>query len=87
MKKTYSGLNDKRHFCGKMAPNLFFLLETVMVFELAWVAIRLLAYLGVDLSFGVVAIVAFVGILAINQFWQDRRRVLNRQKGRCPEKS
>ena len=85
MKKRYAGLNDKRHYCGKFAPNLFFFLEIVVTLETAYVAIKLLEYMGVDTHSFVLVIVAFFVLLAIGRFWQDRQRVLNRQKGRCPD--
>ena len=85
MKKRYAGLNDKRHYCGVLAPNLFFLLEVLVTLETAYVAIQVLAYMGVKINAVVVIVVAFFAILALGKFWQDRQRVLNRQKGRCPD--
>jgi len=87
MKKRYAGLNDKRHYCGKLAPNLFFLFEVLVVLELAWVVVKVLEYMGVATNFLVWLVVGFFAILAIGKFWEDRRRVLNRQKGRCPEEA
>ncbi len=85
MKKRYKGLNDKRHYCGKLAPNLFLLFEILATLELAWVVIKILEYMGVETTFVVVLVVGFFVLLAIGKFWDDRRRVLNRQKGVCPE--
>jgi UPF0716 family protein affecting phage T7 exclusion len=85
MKKRYAGLNDKRHYCGKLAPNLFFIFEVLVIIELAYVVISVLEYMGVKTNIVVVLVVAFFALLAIGKFWDDRRRVLNRQKGRCPE--
>jgi len=87
MKKRYAGLNDKRHYCGKLAPNLFFLFEVLVVLELAWVVVKVLEYMGLATNFLVWLVVGFFAILAIGKFWEDRRRVLNRQKGRCPEEA
>ena len=85
MKKRYAGLNDKRHYCGKLAPNLFFLFEVLATLESAYVVIQVLVYMGVKTNAVVVVFVAFFAILAMGKFWQDRQRVLNRQKGRCPD--
>jgi UPF0716 family protein affecting phage T7 exclusion len=86
VKKRYTGLNDKRHYCGKLAPNLFFVLEVLATLEIAYVINQVLAYMGVDSTHIVVLLILFLGaVLAIGKFWEDRRRVLNRQKGRCPE--
>ena len=85
MKKRYAGLNDKRHYCGTLAPNLFLLFEILATLEAAYVVIQVLEYMGVKTNVLVVIIIAFFVILAFGKFWQDRQRVLNRQKGRCSD--
>ena len=79
--------NDKRHNCGKLAPNLFFLFEILVVLEVAYVAVEILAFVGMPTGVPVVLAVGFVALLAVGKFWDDRRRVLERQKGNCPEAS
>jgi len=85
MKKRYRGLNDKRQYCGALAPNLFFLFEVIATLELAYVVISVLNFMGLETNIVMILVVAFFVILVLGKFWEDRRRVLLRQKERCPD--
>jgi hypothetical protein len=86
VKKRYTGLNDKRHYCGKLAPNLFFVFEVLATLEIAYAFLAVLDYMGVDSSNAVLMLLVLVAVVfAIGKFWDDRRWVLNRQKGHCKD--
>ena len=84
-KKRYAGLNDKRHYCGTFAPNLFLILEILATVELAYVSVKVLEYFGIEPNAVEFLIITLIALFVIGKFWGKRRLILNRQKGRCPE--
>ena len=84
-KKRYTGLNDKRHFCGTFAPNLFLILEMMATVELSYVLVKVLEYFGIEPDAIELLTIATIALYAIGKFLEKRRIILNRQKGRCPE--
>ena len=84
-KKRYAGLNDKRHYCGTFAPNLFLIFEILATIELAYVLVKVLEYFGIEPNAIELLTIATIALYAIGKFWEKRRLIINRQKGRCPE--
>jgi len=75
--------SEKRHFCGCFMPNIFFLLQVVIVLLFLLIALQTVALFNLSPFFGYVYI--SIAIVALIYFAKARRNVIDRQYKHCDE--
>lgn len=75
--------SEKRHFCGCFMPNIFFLLQVVIVLLSLLIAFQTIPIFDVSPFFGYVYVC--IAIVALMYFVKARRDVIERQYKHCDE--
>jgi len=73
--------NEKRHACGSLKPNLYFLLQIISILLLLLLVLQLVELF--NLGVHIILISSFIAIALIMYFLIRRKKVLQRQKWFC----
>ncbi len=74
---------EKRRFCGCMMPNIFFLLQLVIILLILLIALQTISIFNAGTI--VAYIYIFFALVAIGYCAVARRNVINRQYQHCDE--